>query len=231
MTLTEKLLARAAGKAQVQAGDNVWVNVDVLMTHDVCGPGRSACSKNNSARREGVGPRTAWSSFPDHYIFTADSQGPSQRRHPSRVRGSRASLLLRSSLMTRGEGMPIPLQGDADASTALRGRLPHRAARQRPHVRPGEVLLGTDSHTCTAGAFGSSPPASATRTPVSSWARAKSGSRCPRRCSSASKADSALRDGQGHHPALHRPDRRHGATYAPCSSPARGSRAFRWTIG
>ena len=39
MTLTEKLLARASGKASVQAGDNIWVNADVLMTHDVCGPG------------------------------------------------------------------------------------------------------------------------------------------------------------------------------------------------
>ena len=39
MTLTEKLLARASGKATVQAGDNIWVNADVLMTHDVCGPG------------------------------------------------------------------------------------------------------------------------------------------------------------------------------------------------
>ena len=39
MTLTEKILARAAGKTRVQAGDNLWVNADVLMTHDVCGPG------------------------------------------------------------------------------------------------------------------------------------------------------------------------------------------------
>ncbi|HON68891.1 MAG TPA: 3-isopropylmalate dehydratase, partial [Phycisphaerae bacterium] len=39
MTMTEKVLARRAGKASVAAGDNVWVNVDVLMTHDVCGPG------------------------------------------------------------------------------------------------------------------------------------------------------------------------------------------------
>ena len=39
MTLTEKILARAAGKAQVSAGENVWVKADVLMTHDVCGPG------------------------------------------------------------------------------------------------------------------------------------------------------------------------------------------------
>ena len=38
MTLTEKILARAAGKTSVQSGDNIWVNADVLMTHDVCVP-------------------------------------------------------------------------------------------------------------------------------------------------------------------------------------------------
>src|ERR1041384_1155364 len=39
MTLTEKILARAAGKARVQAGENVWVKADVLLTHDGSGPG------------------------------------------------------------------------------------------------------------------------------------------------------------------------------------------------
>jgi len=39
MTLTEKILARAAGKKSVKAGENVWVQADILMTHDVCGPG------------------------------------------------------------------------------------------------------------------------------------------------------------------------------------------------
>ena len=39
MTMTEKILAKAAEKSQVVPGDNIWVNVDVLMTHDVCGPG------------------------------------------------------------------------------------------------------------------------------------------------------------------------------------------------
>lgn len=37
--MTEKILARAAEKSLVVPGDNIWVNVDVLMTHDVCGPG------------------------------------------------------------------------------------------------------------------------------------------------------------------------------------------------
>ena len=39
MTMTEKILARASEKPQLSPGDNVWVNVDILMTHDVCGPG------------------------------------------------------------------------------------------------------------------------------------------------------------------------------------------------
>lgn len=39
MTMTEKIMARASEKAQLSPGDNIWVNVDILMTHDVCGPG------------------------------------------------------------------------------------------------------------------------------------------------------------------------------------------------
>ena len=39
MTLTEKILARASGKSEATAGENVWVNVDALMTLEVCGPG------------------------------------------------------------------------------------------------------------------------------------------------------------------------------------------------
>lgn len=39
MTLTEKILAKAAGREHVAPNDNIWVQVDNLMTHDVCGPG------------------------------------------------------------------------------------------------------------------------------------------------------------------------------------------------
>jgi len=39
MTLTEKILAKAAGREDVAPNDNIWVQVDNLMTHDVCGPG------------------------------------------------------------------------------------------------------------------------------------------------------------------------------------------------
>ena len=39
MTMTEKILARASEKTKIVPGENVWVKADVLMTHDVCGPG------------------------------------------------------------------------------------------------------------------------------------------------------------------------------------------------
>ena len=39
MTLTETILARASGRSRVQPGENIWVNADTLLTHDVCGPG------------------------------------------------------------------------------------------------------------------------------------------------------------------------------------------------
>ena len=39
MTMTEKILARAFERSELEPGENVWVNVDFLMTHDVCGLG------------------------------------------------------------------------------------------------------------------------------------------------------------------------------------------------
>src|SRR5665811_1071007 len=74
MTLTEKILARAAGKARVQAGDNVWVQADVLMTHDVCGPGTIGVFQREFGKEAKVWDRNKVVIIPDHYIFTADSK-------------------------------------------------------------------------------------------------------------------------------------------------------------
>src|SRR2546428_11978609 len=73
MTLTEKILARASGKAHVQPGDNVWVTVDILMTHDVCGPGTIGVFKREFGKDAKVWDPKKIVIIPDHYIFTADS--------------------------------------------------------------------------------------------------------------------------------------------------------------
>src|SRR5260221_14695936 len=73
MTLTEKLLARASGKSKVAAGDNIWVNADILMTHDVCGPGTIGVFKREFGKDAKVWDANKVVIIPDHYIFTADS--------------------------------------------------------------------------------------------------------------------------------------------------------------
>lgn len=37
--MTEKILAKHSDNTKVVPGQNIWTNVDKLMTHDVCGPG------------------------------------------------------------------------------------------------------------------------------------------------------------------------------------------------
>ena len=72
MTLTEKILARASGRSQVAAGENVWVNADILLTHDVCGPGSIGVFKREFGQNAKVWDPTKIVIIPDHYIFTAD---------------------------------------------------------------------------------------------------------------------------------------------------------------
>ncbi len=155
MTLTEKLLARAGGKAKVQAGDNVWVNADVLMTHDVCGPGTIGVFKREFGKTAKVWNRERVVIIPDHYIFTSDSKS------------NRNVDILRD--FSREQDLPYFYDVIDDPNgewkfDATKGNLKrqygsnyagvcHTALPAKGHTRPGEVLFGTDSHTCMAGAF------------------------------------------------------------------------------
>ena len=47
MTIIEKILAKKSNKEYVEPGDNIWIDVDILMTHDVCGPGTIGIFKEN----------------------------------------------------------------------------------------------------------------------------------------------------------------------------------------
>ncbi len=156
MTLTEKIMARASGKKSVQPGDNVWVNVDVLMTHDVCGPGTIGVFKREFGANAKVWDREKIVIIPDHYIFTADSKS------------NRNVDILRDFVREQGLKYFYDVINDPNghwAFDASKGQLKrqygssfagvcHTALPAKGHTRPGEILLGTDSHTCMAGAFG-----------------------------------------------------------------------------
>eukprot|EP00871_Galdieria_phlegrea_P006005 jgi/Galph1/892/GphlegSOOS_G5626.1 len=74
MSLTEKILAKAANKPYVKPGENIWVNVDVLMTHDVCGPGTIGIFKREFGKNAKVWDPEKIVIIPDHYIFTSDTR-------------------------------------------------------------------------------------------------------------------------------------------------------------
>src|ERR1700749_2801087 len=156
MTLTEKILARASGRSRVAAGENVWGNADVLLTHDVCGPGSIGVFKREFGQNAKVWDPAKIVIIPDHYIFTADRLS------------NRNVDVLRD--FAKEQGLPYFYDVIDDpnghwAFNAARGQIGrqhgaryqgvcHAALPQRGHTRPGEVLFGTDSHTCMAGAFG-----------------------------------------------------------------------------
>src|SRR3974377_1726908 len=155
MTLTEKILARAAGKSKVEAGGNIWGNADVVMTHDVCGPGTIGVFKREFGADAKVWDKNKVVIIPDHYIFTADSKS------------NRNVDILRDFVREQGLTYFYDVIDDPngpwrfDAGTGDRRRrlgwrhagCCHPAFPQKGHPRPGEVLFGTDSHTCMAGAF------------------------------------------------------------------------------
>jgi 3-isopropylmalate/(R)-2-methylmalate dehydratase large subunit len=136
MTLTEKILARHAGRDAVLPGDNIWVDADVLMTHDVCGPGTIGVFKHHFGKEARVWDRSKVVIIPDHYIFTADKMA---NRNVDVLRQFAAE-------------QELPYFYDV-GSDRYKG-VCHIALPEEGHTRPGEVLFGTDSHTCTAGAFG-----------------------------------------------------------------------------
>jgi 3-isopropylmalate/(R)-2-methylmalate dehydratase large subunit len=135
-TLTQKILAKASGKAGVEAGDVVWAKVDILMSHDPCSPGVIGILKREFGDGAKVFDPDRFIMIPDHFIFSAD---PLANANVRTMRKFAAEQNIRHFYDV--------------GSPAYKG-VCHIALAEGGHTRPGEVLLGTDSHTVTAGAFG-----------------------------------------------------------------------------
>lgn len=136
MTITEQILAKASGNVKCQPGDKIWVKADILMTHDVCGPGTIGVFKREFGEKAKVWDRTKVIIIPDHYIFTAD-----EKCH-------RNIDVLRDFVKEQ------KIKHFYDPGTSTYSGVCHVTLPEKGHCRPGEVLFGTDSHTCTHGAFG-----------------------------------------------------------------------------
>jgi 3-isopropylmalate/(R)-2-methylmalate dehydratase large subunit len=136
MTITEKILAKHSGGKRVMAGDNIWISVDTLMTHDVCGPGTIGIFEKQFGHDAKVWDPHKVVLIPDHYIFTKD-----------------VHALRNLDILRRFAGKQ-KLHHFFDAGTDRYKGVCHVTLAEEGYTLPGSVLFGTDSHTCTAGAFG-----------------------------------------------------------------------------
>ncbi|MFK3661301.1 aconitase/3-isopropylmalate dehydratase large subunit family protein [Scandinavium sp. NPDC088450] len=136
MTLTEKILANASNRKSVSPGEVIFVNVNVLMSHDPCTPGVASVFKQEFGESAKVWNPDRFIMIPDHFTYSADPQA----NHNIRV--------------MREFAKEQNITHFYDVGTPDYKGVCHIGLAEGGHTRPGEVLLGTDSHTVTAGAFG-----------------------------------------------------------------------------
>jgi 3-isopropylmalate/(R)-2-methylmalate dehydratase large subunit len=130
MTITEKILAKAAGKRKVTPGELIDAKIDIVMCHDVTAP--AAISMLAEKGMDKVFDRERIIVTPDHYQPAKDIKS--------------AELHKRLDEWARRHKIKYYYKlGRAGVCHAL---LPEQG-----HIRPGEVIVGGDSHTCTYGAF------------------------------------------------------------------------------
>jgi len=131
MNIIEKILANASGKQDVSPGEIIEANIDVAMTHDLTGP-----LAIKSFRK--IGAKKVWNN--NKVVVILDHLVP-------------ASSIISANLhkIVRNFAEEQHIKNFYDVG---RGGVCHQVMPEQGHVRPGEVIVGSDSHTCTYGAFG-----------------------------------------------------------------------------
>lgn len=129
-TMSEKILAKAAGMSEVSAGDIVWVNVDIAMTDDVLGPRVEIAEKMKEIHDE------VWDK--DKLVVISDHYTP-----PANARQAEMVKFTRDWSIEHGITHYYEYIGPC-----------HQILAEKGFNIPGNVIFGTDSHTTTGGAFG-----------------------------------------------------------------------------
>lgn len=130
MTMSEKILARASGKDKVEAGEIVMANIDIAMVHDLTGP---LAVKGF----EEIGTEKVWDN--NKIVVPFDHQVPADS-----IDSANNHILMRKFVKEQN----ITNFYDVNQGVC------HQVLPELGHVRPGEVIVGADSHTCTYGALG-----------------------------------------------------------------------------
>lgn len=131
MTITEKILAKHAGKEEVHPGELIMCRVDIALANDITAP--IAIKQFRSIGADEVWDRDRVALVPDHFTPAKDIKSAEQ------VKMMRE--FARDFKITHfwSEG---------------RVGIEHALLPEQGVVVPGDVVIGADSHMCTYGALG-----------------------------------------------------------------------------
>jgi 3-isopropylmalate/(R)-2-methylmalate dehydratase large subunit len=129
MTMTEKILARAAGKESVTPGEIVEVAVDLVMTNDITAPLSIREFKKTGLERVFDPKKVVL--VPDHFVPAKD------------IKSAEQAKIMREFAHEQG----------AVYFEVGRAGIEHVVLPEHGLTLPGQVIIGADSHSCTYGAF------------------------------------------------------------------------------
>ena len=138
MTLVEKILARAAGVAAVKAGDVVEPSVDLAMSHENAA---LVLNQFQEIYRDTGLEAKVWDPAKIAIIFDHRVPAESSKTATNQKK-------VREFVHQQGITRFHDIRGDE-------GGICHQILPENGYVRPGYVVLGTDSHTSSHGALGS----------------------------------------------------------------------------
>lgn len=129
MTITEKILAHAAGLTETKAGDILWVKVDAAMMDDILGP-RVEIAEKMAELGAKVWDAEKVTIISDHYTPPANAK--------------QAEIVKFTRDWAKQHGIEHYYEFSGPC---------HQIMVEKGRVKPGQVVVGTDSHTCTYGAL------------------------------------------------------------------------------
>lgn len=131
MTMTQKILARAAGLKQVTVGQLIEAKLDLVLGNDITAPVAIREFEKTGCRAVFDTHRVAL--VPDHFTPNKD------------IKAAEQCKMMRAFAHKQNVENYFEV-GEVGVEHAL---LPERGL-----VGPGDVIIGADSHTCTYGALG-----------------------------------------------------------------------------
>lgn len=154
MNITEKIVARHAfvragqiGVAAVKPGDALFAVADVRFSHEYVTPMAESLFNQALGRDAKVTEPESVFAFRDHLTFLSRVMSPKHREmglleHANGLATTQAAFTERQHIKLYGENP----EGGSEA-------ICHNAAVEDLAL-PGQIVIGTDSHTCMAGVLG-----------------------------------------------------------------------------